>query len=214
MLDPLQYVGLTQGPDSLLKMAEEVRAELDKAKLSGKVFVRGLGPGQLTALIPSSNPLGFTYMCDDGDPRPRPGDYLVLHREGDLALFKVVETSRRSGRGEPWDHFIECRARYAGHRVCGQWCLPVSRRRPWWIRIPAAAAAPFVWMVHGAKICARTPIRRKDLLAMTLLFTPVFGLMSYVIHFDNPTIGIIVACLGFAPQVGEIFREGFLHRGG
>jgi hypothetical protein len=205
-----RYIGLTQGPEELVELVKEVHCELAKAQApAGAVFVNGLGPGYLRAGLTCGTFFHFDYMCDDGDPRPKYGDYLLRRYDsGRVDLFRVVEVQRV--RGWPSD-FIDCRTRFVGY-FDGRWNLDRLRRRPWWVRIPKAAAAPFVWTALGVRACAVEPTLRSELLGITMLLTPWFLLLGYITYFDNPAGGILTACLGFAPHVMWPIVEGFRRR--
>jgi hypothetical protein len=209
-----RYIGLTQGPDELAKLTQEVQEELAKVQApAGKVFVQGLGPGHLGAGLTCGTFFHFVYSCDDGEPRPRAGDYLLRrYASGRVDLFRVVEAQRERGDGYTCDHVVSCMTGFAGH-FDGRWNLDRLRRRPWWVRIPKAAAAPFVWTALGVRACAVEPTLRSDLLGITLLLTPLFLLLGYITYFDNPAGGILVACLGFAPHALWVIVEGFRRRG-
>lgn len=90
-----RYIGLTRGQEELVQLVKEVQEELAKVQApAGKVFVQGLGPGHLGAGLTCGTFFHFVYSCDDGEPRPRAGDYLLRrYASGRVDLFRVVEAA-------------------------------------------------------------------------------------------------------------------------
>jgi hypothetical protein len=216
----LRSLGIIDNPPDLQVAGDTLRAELAKAGIQRRVFVPGCGPGDL--IMSTNDPLTYKYAdhgmlqyfwfdSDLPEEWPKVGDYLVWSppKLGQFLAFKVTHVQDITS----WK--IEGCSKMVGRQGDEGWKLVLDdnpSKQPWWIRIPKAAVAPFIWTTCGAWACAVEPRLRSDLLGITLLFTPVALLLGYITYFDNPTAGILTACLGFAPHVLWAIVEGFRRR--